>query len=323
MLIVTEPFDVHADFVISELKKRDVPVFRFHTEDFPVGSQISISGTGTEWSAEIRTPLRSLHLRDVRAAWLRRPGDPVVDSAVRPESREFAVEQARSTLRTLYALIGDRWLSHPDAMRTAANKVQQMSRAAAAGLAVPDTLISNDSDRVVGFHDGNARQGLQTAIKSLWVRKSVSYDGGLRVPLTTVWPEKLDPAQAATIGLAPAVFQEYVPKQQEIRAVVIGGQVFAASVNSQAIPAARHDVRAVMTATYEPYDLPADIRTALLEVVRGFGLRFCSADLVLTPDGRHVFLDLNPNGQWLWLETEAGLPLSAAMAELLGAGIPE
>jgi len=320
---VTEPFDVHADFVISELKKRDVPVFRFHTEDFPVGSQISISGTGTEWSAEIRTPLRSLHLRDVRAAWLRRPGDPVVDSAVRPESREFAVEQARSTLRTLYALIGDRWLSHPDAMRTAANKVQQMSRAAAAGLAVPDTLISNDSDRVVGFHDGNARQGLQTAIKSLWVRKSVSYDGGLRVPLTTVWPEKLDPAQAATIGLAPAVFQENVPKQQEIRAVVIGGQVFAASVNSQAIPAARHDVRAVMTATYEPYDLPADIRTALLEVVRGFGLRFCSADLVLTPDGRHVFLDLNPNGQWLWLETEAGLPLSAAMAELLGAGIPE
>jgi hypothetical protein len=53
VLIVTEPFDVHADFVIAELKKRDVPVFRFHTEDFPVGSQISISGAGAVWSAEI------------------------------------------------------------------------------------------------------------------------------------------------------------------------------------------------------------------------------------------------------------------------------
>ena len=81
--------------------------------------------------------------------------------------------------------------------------------------------------------------------------------------------------------------------------------------------------RAAAPATYEPHDLPADIGAALLEVVRGFGLRFCSADLVLTPDGRYVFLDLNPNGQWLWLEIEAGLPLSAAMADLLGAGIPE
>jgi hypothetical protein len=95
-------------------------------------------------------------------------------------------------------------------------------------------------------------------------------------------------------------------------------------VDSQAIPAARHDVRgAGKQAGYEPYDLPQDVRGALLEMVSGLGLRFCSADLVLTPDGRHVFLDLNPNGQWLWLELEAGLPLSAAMAGLLAAGIPE
>jgi hypothetical protein len=93
--------------------------------------------------------------------------------------------------------------------------------------------------------------------------------------------------------------------------VVIGGRVFAASVDSQSIPAARHDVRAAgHQAGYVPYDLPEDVRRALLEMVRGLGLRFCSADLVLTPDGRHVFLDLNPNGQWLWLELEAGLLLT-------------
>ena len=324
VLIVTEPLDVHADFVISELNKRDVPVFRFHTEDFPVGSQISISGTGTVWSGEIRTPLRSLRLEDVRAAWLRRPGDPVADPALRPEIREFAVQQARSTLTALYTLIGDRWLSHPESMRAAAEKVLQMRCAAAAGLAVPDTLIGNDVGRVTGFHDGNVRSGRGTAVKSLWVRTKVSYDGGQRVPLTTRWPEKMDPGQVETIRLTPAVFQEYVPKHREIRAVVIGGRVFAASVDSQSILEARHDVRGAGTqAGYEPYDLPADVRSALLEMVRRLGLRFCSADLVLTPDGRHVFLDLNPNGQWLWLELEAGLPLSAAMADLLAGGIPE
>lgn len=324
VLIVTEPLDVHADFVIHQLKKRDVPVFRFHAEDFPVGSQISISGAGTVWTAEIRTPLRSLRLEDVRAAWLRRPGNPVLDFALREESREFAVQQARSTLTALYALVGDRWLSHPESMRAAGDKVRQMGCAAAAGLAVPDTVIGNDVERVVDFHHGNVRLGRGTAVKSLWVRAQISYDGGRRLPLTTVWPEGMDPEQVDTIRLAPAVFQEYVPKQREIRAVVIGGRVFAASVNAQAIPAAWHDVRAAAgKARYEPYDLPEDVRGSLLEVVRGLGLRFCSADLVLTPDGRHVFLDLNPNGQWLWLEQEAGLPLSAAMADLLAAGIPE
>jgi hypothetical protein len=324
VLIVTEPFDVHADFVIGELKKRDVPVFRFHPEDFPAGAQISISGAGTVWSAEIRTPLRSLRLDDVRAAWLRRPGDPVAGATLRPESREFAVQQARSTLTAMYALIGERWLSPPESLRAAADKVRQMRHAAAAGLAVPDTLIGNDVDRVTGFHHGNVRLGRGTAVKSLWVRGQISYDGGLRVPMTTTWPENADPDQVDTIRLAPAVFQEYVPKQREIRAVVIGARVFAASVDSQAIPAARHDVRgAGIQAGYEPYDLPEDVHTALLDMVHGLGLRFCSADLVLTPDGRHVFLDLNPNGQWLWLEIEAGLPLSAAMADLLAAGIPE
>jgi hypothetical protein len=321
--IVTEPMDVHADFVIGELKKLDVPVFRFHAADFPASAQISISGSGSAWTAEIRTPQPSLRLRDVRAAWLGRPGEPVADSALRPETREFAAGQARGVLAAVYALIEERWVSGPDAMRAAGDKVRQLRRSAAAGLAVPDTVIGNDVDRVAGFHRDNLRSGRGTAVKSLWVRGQVSYDGGLRVPLTAKWPEHADPGLVGTIRLAPAIFQEYIPKEREIRAVVIGGQVFAASLDSQAIPAARHDVRgAGDNAGYEPYELPADVRGALLSMVTGLGLRFCSADLVLTPDGRHVFLDLNPNGQWLWLELEAGLPLSAAMAALLAAGIP-
>ena len=37
----------------------------------------------------------------------------------------------------------------------------------------------------------------------------------------------------------------------------------------------------------------------------------------MTPDGEFVFLELNPNGQWLWLEYELGMPLVATMADLL------
>jgi hypothetical protein len=51
--------------------------------------------------------------------------------------------------------------------------------------------------------------------------------------------------------------------------------------------------------------------------MNSFGINFASIDLIVTPSGEFVFLDLNPNGQWLWLEVELGLPLVAAMADLL------
>ena len=56
---------------------------------------------------------------------------------------------------------------------------------------------------------------------------------------------------------------------------------------------------------------------ALRRVMERFGLNFASLDMIVTPDGEFVFLELNPNGQWLWLEYELGLPLVAGMADLL------
>jgi len=68
---------------------------------------------------------------------------------------------------------------------------------------------------------------------------------------------------------------------------------------------------------YEVFDLPERVRAGLHRLVRSFGLNFASIDMVVTPEGEFVFLDLNPNGQWLWLEEELGLPLVAGMADLL------
>ncbi len=55
-------------------------------------------------------------------------------------------------------------------------------------------------------------------------------------------------------------------------------------------------------------------------MMRRLGLAYCSADFRLLPDGGVVFLDLNPGGQYLFVEIRAGLPVSAALARLLLAG---
>src|SRR6185369_6732604 len=141
--------------------------------------------------------------------------------------------------------------------------------------------------------------------------QGVFTEGGFRFPLTSRWDGD---ASDASIEVAPAIYQEYIPKRQEIRAVIVGNRVFAATVNSQAHPEALDDVRGLPPdVAYEAHDLPPAIGDRLVEMTRRFGIQFASADLVLTPSGEYVFLDLNPNGQWLWLELDAGLPLTDAL----------
>jgi D-alanine-D-alanine ligase-like ATP-grasp enzyme len=47
------------------------------------------------------------------------------------------------------------------------------------------------------------------------------------------------------------------------------------------------------------------------------GLRYGAFDLVYTPDGEYVFLEVNPNGQWYFMQLGIDLPLVETMAELL------
>jgi len=46
-------------------------------------------------------------------------------------------------------------------------------------------------------------------------------------------------------------------------------------------------------------------------------LSFGAIDLLLTPTGEYVFLEINPNGQWYWLELITGIPLTNAMCDVL------
>lgn len=74
--------------------------------------------------------------------------------------------------------------------------------------------------------------------------------------------------------------------------------------------------------TYEPYKPPADVPAAMSRYLDMLGLHYGAFDLVETPDGALTVLECNPNGQWLWLEHETGLPIAAALADLLVQGRP-
>jgi D-alanine-D-alanine ligase-like ATP-grasp enzyme len=49
-------------------------------------------------------------------------------------------------------------------------------------------------------------------------------------------------------------------------------------------------------------------------MVQALGLNFGCIDFIVRPDGRMVFLECNPNGQWLWIEMATKMPISESNA---------
>jgi glutathione synthase/RimK-type ligase-like ATP-grasp enzyme len=115
---------------------------------------------------------------------------------------------------------------------------------------------------------------------------------------------------------APVIFQRYIEAEADIRVTVIGDELFAAAadVRCAGYPT---DVRLNLDAAYVPHQLPESIGAQLRRMVNELGLRYGAIDLRLTPDGRYVFLEINPAGQFLYIEQATGQKIAAALAALL------
>src|SRR5262249_21780404 len=133
-----------------------------------------------------------------------------------------------------------------------------------------------------------------------------------------VKPEDL--ADLSGLNLCPATFQELLPKAFEIRATVVGQRIMSASIDSQVSTRATHDWRRDglrMLQDWQPYQLPLEVEEKLLRLMDYFSLNYGAIDIILTPEGKHIFLELNPCGEFFWLENSPGLPISGAIADLL------
>ncbi|MFJ4006435.1 ATP-grasp ribosomal peptide maturase [Streptomyces sp. NPDC090023] len=310
--VITEVDDVTADMVIAELNQRGVPVVRFDPSD--IGDRLSVSarfGAGPETTpvGRLRTPSRDTALEGVRSLYWRRPTWPHFEHLDDSDAR-FAAAQVRHGLGgTLYALAHARYVNHPLRNHTAEHKPLQLAVAERLGLTVPPTLISNDPDDVRAFITEHG----QVVYKALRWTPYRRNDG---VGLTT-WTEPVTADEVdETVTVVPHLFQARVDKVADVRVVVVGPEIFAIRIDSGLL-----DWRADYSAlSYKRVSLPSGLENALLAHLEHFGLVSGSFDLALTRDGDLHWLELNPNGQWGWLEDETGLPIAAAFADLLARG---
>jgi len=200
-------------------------------------------------------------------------------------------------------------------IRHAENKQLQLQLARELGLDIPRTLTTNDP-AAVGAFAAECEGGMVTKMLSSFA----IYEEGKELVVFTN-PVKLeDLADLSGLRLCPATFQESLPKSLEIRATVVGHRIMSAAVDSQISERATHDWRRdglSMLQDWRPYQLPLEVEDKILRLMDYFSLNYGAIDIILTPGGKHVFLELNPCGEFFWLERSPGLPISDAIADLL------
>lgn len=312
VLVLTRQFDPTADLVIRELHRKDVPVFRCDPGDFPekVELRAHISATGTV-TGSLRQGAREVSLADISSVYHRRPSAHRVHPQLDDSEQRWAAREAAAGFQGVLTALGRPWVNHPADDRAAEHKPLQLAAAARAGLTVPESLVTNATHAAHAFALARER----TVYKSMTGGPDPSDpEQGKRALYTTVVaPGEITAGVQGTAHL----FQAWAEKAYEVRLTVVGGELFAARIDAGS-RAGRTDWRSDYgSLSYSPVETPGHVRRAVAGLMSGLRLAYGALDFVVTPDGRWVFLELNPNGQWGWIQLATGLPIAAAIADLL------
>jgi glutathione synthase/RimK-type ligase-like ATP-grasp enzyme len=304
ILILAPPDDQHAAAVREHLTR---PFATFELAAATRTAAMTAAIDGDAAALRLKTPDGDVDLAEVRSIWRRRFGAwRVRDEITDPVARRFAWSEGNEAATGLLGSAPARWINPEAADAAAGLKIVQLQRASALGLDIPATLVTNEPDRARAFIDEHGT--------GKTIRKAFRALADSARPTHIVTPD--DFAKIADVELAPVILQEYIDADADLRVTVIGDDLFTAVIRPQ--PEDAVDFRPGFgRADVEAGELPDAVAEALLALCRGFGLVYAAIDVRRTPDGRHVFLEVNPAGEFLFASRRTGQPVAEALAALL------
>jgi glutathione synthase/RimK-type ligase-like ATP-grasp enzyme len=310
VIVVSHAGDSHTNVVMQRMAQRGLRAELLDIAHFPQLSSVSFrrrTGAPSEHAIQSLEG-RRLCLEDADVVWWRRPqtfqfSPGLGDSGV----QAFAHGEFQEAFAGLWLSLDLFWINHPCRDQEAGRKAFQLRLGADLGFEIPDTLITSNPQDALRFVE---RYGPERTIY-----KSFSATAQHWRETRVLKPEEL--ALLDNVRFAPVIFQEYIPAEVDLRITVVGDRIFPAAIYSQQT-AYRYDFRMdMLTAKVEAAVLPTDIEQKLLELMRRLGLVYGAIDMRRTPDGRHVFLEINPAGQWLFVEERTRQPITEAMISLM------
>ena len=301
LLIVTNKSDLASDYLILRLKERGIPFARFNTEEYPelISIDIRFRYNLYEYLIQFKDGSK-ITQENLSSVYFRQPIAPKFVGIKDPVTRGFVEDEFTEVLRSLWRLIPESiWLNHPRKLWLASNKVEQLIEATTIGFLVPETLISSSKDSLKTLVAEKGYSVVAKAVRHGFVRDHdrVLLAGTQRLPENFL--QKFD-----CYTNVPMTYQEEIKEGVDIRVVVVGNDVFSTKIISNRESFVDWRIADIegYDLIHEPIELPPDVRANCVAIVQHFGLQYSSIDLMQDAQGNYYFLELNPNGQWAWIE---------------------
>lgn len=316
LLVITSQPDPHVEMVTKRMGNL-VETLIFDPFAFPLNESISFKFANGFSGVHVFAG----DLDDVAFVWYRKPRwKPVTEFGVAPEYHLLVETAYRETVMMLYGLLPNAiWISDYWSIMRANNKALQIQLAHNLGFTVPETLITSVPSDALRFIDEHNAKVVTKPLGTGYIMSGGSefYDYFYATSLVSVLRELLVP-HLEGLRVAPAIFQRQVPNYRDIRVTIVNGEVFACEVLKK--NAGNVDWRREILTNdlvYTMHDLPKDLVSKCLALLDSLHLRFGVVEFVLTPDGEYVFMEINPNGQWAFIELACPeLDISSAFARL-------
>lgn len=308
IVVVSHPGDPHATAVVDLLGADGHPTLLLDLSRLPEAGTLTMGNDGTRSPRlTYRVDGRTVDLASARSVWWRRPQSPDVSASGDHDVRIFSANEWQEATGGLWQLIDAPWMNPPARDEVASRKALQLAVAAGLGLRVPRTLMTSDPDEARAFV---SREGVgRTIFKTFSCTHAI-------------WREtrlvgEHEAANLDQVRLAPVIFQEYVPAEADLRVTVVGDRMFPAAIHAQDTDYPVDFRMSLGQARTEPATLPRAVTGRLRRLMTRLGLVYGAIDLRRTPEGDHVFLEVNTAGEFLFVEDLTGQPITRAVADWL------
>ena len=320
ILILSQEEELNVNNISHILTRLNQPWFRLNGEDIPLKTRLSFSPTRRVADGFLENEYgERVKLKDIDTVWFRRRGTIQVQQSLLSTQQKFIQTESYYALGTLFHLLRDRfWINDFLNEIRAVNKGLQLHLANKIGLRCPDTLITTDPAEAIAFYDKHKGNVLNKAVGQMGNVEAGDNREVRLIYSNLIKPEMRESLEA--VRYAPTLLQEYIPKELEFRVTIINRHVFPTAIESQKSEKTREDWRRYDTKNtpYYPYIFPRELNEKLLFLMDQLGLVYGAVDMILHRDtGEFVFLEVNPGGQWGWVEQMSGHPITETIVDML------
>ncbi len=317
VLVLTNSADVTSDYLCSRFEEGGVRFSRFDTDKDCLAAtfQYQSRGPKLKWGTDSLSP------EQVTTVLLRRPKTLKVHGNGDRYSEGHTAGEWSEVLEGFLAHIEEEhWINHPAKNSGASHKIEQLSRADRHGLKTPQTLVTNDILEVEAFLVSQTSGVIVKPLASGFIERESPEEDSI---IYTNQFEEGNHGILKEIQHCPVLFQEMIPKVLDVRATMLDGIIVSTGLRAiESDGTQRLDVRRdnMSDVEYSSLEMPDDVSAAVRSLIESYGLRFAALDFGITEAGEWVFFEINPNGQWAWLDLHGPADIASVFIEQLKEG---